>query len=248
MVDYVEVLILIASGHYKGVTGHIQTICLDSVEILLIKSSIKYFYVKDPPTQLHVDATTDTEIEVDSDGVWSVGCGKFISSQLIYTTSNGKILWSFLPSVMFCLLQSSSHSKPVIVAFSLADEKFSELPPPNLYSEVDMSDIDTKLVALGEKLAIVNEVKGDIWLMNEYGVQKSWTKIVIHGFNEIPMVRPQVFYDNRKNLFLSSDLLWIYDVEEKTFCKSVDISYMKIRSFIGAYAESLVSPKFSISK
>ncbi|PWA16814.1 F-box associated interaction domain-containing protein [Artemisia annua] len=63
------------------------------------------------------------------------------------------------------------HSKPVIVAFSLADEKLNELPPPNLSNEVDiLSDDDTTLVALGEKLAIFNEVKGDVWLMNEYGV------------------------------------------------------------------------------
>ncbi|PWA88574.1 F-box associated interaction domain-containing protein [Artemisia annua] len=142
-----------------------------------------------------------------------------------------------------------SHSKPVIVAFSLADEKLNELPPPNLSNEVDiLSDDDTTLVALGEKLAIFNEVKGDVWLMNEYGVHKSWTKIVVHGFNEIPMIRPMVFYDNGKVLFLTRNLLWIYDVEERTFCKSVDIPYMNIRYFVSAYAESLISPKFSRSK
>jgi hypothetical protein len=95
---------------------------------------------------------------------------------------------------------------------------------------------------------IFNEVKGDVWLMNEYGVEKSWTKIVVHGFNEIPIVTHKVFYDNGKVLFLTSDLLLIYDVEERTFCKSVDISYMNISYFISAYAESLVSPKFSRSK
>ncbi|GKF49480.1 hypothetical protein Tco_0142731, partial [Tanacetum coccineum] len=64
----------------------------------------------------------------------------------------------------------SCHSKPVIVAFSLADEKLSELPSPILYNEVDIvSDLDTKLVALGEKLAIFHELKGEFWLMNEYG-------------------------------------------------------------------------------
>ncbi|PWA60942.1 F-box associated interaction domain-containing protein [Artemisia annua] len=151
--------------------------------------------------------------------------------------------------------------KPVIVAFSLADDKLSELPPPN---EVDLSDFDTKLVALGEKLAIFNEVKGDIWLMNEYGLQKSWTKIVVDGFNEIPMYKPIVFYDNGKVLFLRRREGWnakgnivlnspdptvpgIYDVEEQTFSKTSHISYMKMRYYIGAYAESLVSPKFSTS-
>ncbi|GJT24121.1 hypothetical protein Tco_0894058 [Tanacetum coccineum] len=41
--------------------------------------------LKVPPTQLHVDATSDTEIEADSDGVWSVGCGKlYFKSNYIY--------------------------------------------------------------------------------------------------------------------------------------------------------------------
>nr|GEX43921.1 F-box associated interaction domain-containing protein [Tanacetum cinerariifolium] len=151
---------------------------------------------------------------------------------------NGYLHWIF-----------DSHSKPVIVAFSLADEKLSELPTPILYNEVDIvSDSDTKLVALGEKLAIFHELKGDVWLKNEYGVQKSWTKIVVHGFNEIPLIRPEVSYNQKKLLFLTSSLLWIYDVEERTFCESVDISCMNIRYFIGAYAESLVSPKFSRSE
>ncbi|GJT82925.1 F-box associated domain containing protein [Tanacetum coccineum] len=141
-----------------------------------------------------------------------------------------------------------NHSKPVIVAFSLADEKLSELLPPNLYNEVDMvSHRYTKLVALGDKLAIFNEVKGDVWLMNEYGVQKSWTKIVVHGFSKNPMVKPKVFFDNGKILFLTGELLSVYDVEKGTFCKSVDISYMNLRKVMGAYVESLVSPKFSKS-
>ncbi|GJY57740.1 integrase, catalytic region, zinc finger, CCHC-type containing protein [Tanacetum coccineum] len=69
--------------------------------------------------------------------------------------------------------------------------------------------------ALGEKLAIFHELKGEFWLMNEYGVHKSWTKIVVHGFNEIPLVRPEFFYDNGKILFLTRYSLWIYDVEER---------------------------------
>ncbi|GKB58704.1 F-box associated domain containing protein [Tanacetum coccineum] len=123
-----------------------------------------------------------------------------------------------------------SHSSYDYYKTYLADEKLSELLPPNLYNEVDMvSHRYTKLVALGDKLAIFNEVKGDVWLMNEYGVQKSWTKIVVHGFSKNPMVKPKVFFDNGKILFLTGELLSVYDVEKGTFCKSVDISYMNLR-------------------
>lgn len=53
-----------------------DSIYLHGVEILPIMSSIKYFYVKDPPVQLHFDATSATDVEVDSDGVWTVLGGK----------------------------------------------------------------------------------------------------------------------------------------------------------------------------
>nr|GEW53783.1 SH2 domain-containing protein A isoform X1 [Tanacetum cinerariifolium] len=49
---------------------------LHGVEILPIMSSIKYLYVKDPPVKLHFDATIATDVEVDSDGVWTVVGGK----------------------------------------------------------------------------------------------------------------------------------------------------------------------------
>ncbi|PWA84311.1 F-box associated interaction domain-containing protein [Artemisia annua] len=80
-------------------------------------------------------------------------------------------------------------SDVVLAAFSLADEKFSEVPSPVFYNDVNtLSDnVHCKLVALGEKLAIFHEVKGVVWLMNEYRVKESWTKIVLCGFNKIPM-------------------------------------------------------------
>ncbi|PWA47899.1 F-box associated interaction domain-containing protein [Artemisia annua] len=133
----------------------------------------------------------------------------------------GECIKSWVPGVfvngfLHWIVKGPSKQQ-VILAFSLADEKLSEVPPPNLYNKVDIvSHPKSMLGALGEKLAIFNNVKGDIWLMNEYGVQKSWTKIVLHGFNEIPMGRPRVVYDNGKVLSLANDLLWIYDVEEHT--------------------------------
>ncbi|XP_024980132.1 SH2 domain-containing protein A isoform X2 [Cynara cardunculus var. scolymus] len=46
------------------------------VEIFPITSSIKDYFVKDPPVQLHVDSLSATDIEEDNDGVWSVVGGK----------------------------------------------------------------------------------------------------------------------------------------------------------------------------
>ena len=107
-----------------------------------------------------------------------------------------------------------------------------------------MSDIHGKLASVGEKLAIFVEIKGEVWLMNEYGVKESWTKIVVHGLNGIPLVEPVVFYDNGKIMFVTCDLMVIYDVEERILCKSVDVSWNKrVLEVRGTYVESLVSPK-----
>ncbi|GKE38984.1 F-box associated domain containing protein [Tanacetum coccineum] len=136
-----------------------------------------------------------------------------------------------------------------IVTFSLADEKFSELPSSSLYTnDVDiMFDINSKLVALGEKLAILDHVEGVVWLMNEYGVKESWTKIVVHGFNEIPMNKPEIFYDNRKLLFVCRNIMWTYDLEEGTFCETADIFDMHLWRVKCAYVESLVKSADTIT-
>nr|XP_043607670.1 F-box/kelch-repeat protein At3g06240-like [Erigeron canadensis] len=140
----------------------------------------------------------------------------------------------------------SDHHLSVIVAFSIADEKFSQVPLPTYEGDDIMSKNDCKLVALGEKLAIFLEMEGVVWLMDEYGLGESWTKIIINGFNEVPLVEPMIFDENGKFLLASRDLILMYNVKERTFCNSLDISwnqkYVKIR---GTYVESLVSPKFT---
>ncbi|GKA26997.1 F-box associated domain containing protein [Tanacetum coccineum] len=137
--------------------------------------------------------------------------------------------------------KDSDHG--VIVAFSLADEKFSEVPDWKNYADI-LSGSDCLLVALGEKLAIFRSVKGEVWLMNEYGVKESWTKIVLHGFDKITNVEPVIFYNNGKLVVVTHDpMMMIYDLEQETFCKSVEISekiYTRVKC---AYVESLVSPK-----
>ena len=93
----------------------------------------------------------------------------------------------FVNGFLHWIASKGSNRIPVIVAFSLADEKFCEVPLPYLYNDVYILSYTDhcKLVALGEKLAIYLMVKGEVWLMNEYGNKESWTKIVVHGFKEI---------------------------------------------------------------
>ncbi|KAK9052806.1 hypothetical protein SSX86_029436 [Deinandra increscens subsp. villosa] len=163
-----------------------------------------------------------------------------------YDHSHGKSLPAvFVNGSLHWIANKCYDHLPVIVAFSLADEGFSEVPSPNLGNDVDiMSKSDCKLVVFGEKLGVFLE--DEVWVMNEYGVRESWSRILIRGLNEIPVVEPKIFYEDGKILLVSGDRMWIYDVEEESFCKTVDVSRniegLKVK---GSYVESLVSPKFS---
>lgn len=162
-----------------------------------------------------------------------------------YDHSHGRSLHGvFVNGFLHWIANKGSNRVPVIVAFNLADETFGEVPLPNLDCHVDiMSKSSCKLVAFGEKLGLFME--DSVWLMNEYGVRESWSEILIHGLHEIPMIERKIFYEDGKLLLVSSGLIWIYDVEEGSFCRTIDISRnvtgLKVK---GGYVESLVSPKF----
>ncbi|KAL4559630.1 hypothetical protein LXL04_031773 [Taraxacum kok-saghyz] len=66
----------------------------------------------------------------------------------------------------------------LIIAFSLANEGFTEIKFPNLFDyEIDGCK---KLFVIGGKLGFRTK-SNDLWVMEEYGVGESWTKIHIHG-------------------------------------------------------------------
>nr|XP_043608306.1 F-box/kelch-repeat protein At3g06240-like [Erigeron canadensis] len=130
-----------------------------------------------------------------------------------------------------------------IVAFSLAHECFGEVPLPESCYDTDiMSFNDWKLCVLGGKLAIFSQMKGEVWIMNEYGVKESWIKIRIHGLNEIPMIGTMIFQDMDKILLASNNRLLIYGTEERRFSRGTGISHNHKLVVKGAYVESLFSP------
>ncbi|GKD11657.1 F-box associated domain containing protein [Tanacetum coccineum] len=92
-----------------------------------------------------------------------------------------------------------------LIILNPTTKEFVEFPGHMMINDGDvdtmMSD-DCKLVSVGEKLAIYIEITGEIWLMNEYGVNESWTKILVHGLNEIPLIEPVIYYDNGKIIIL----------------------------------------------
>ncbi|XP_071703071.1 F-box/kelch-repeat protein At3g06240-like isoform X2 [Rutidosis leptorrhynchoides] len=132
----------------------------------------------------------------------------------------------------------------VIVAFSLADENFSEVPSPTLSYDVDTF---YRLCVVDEKLAILSVLDTEVWLMNEYGVKGSWTKIKLHGLNEIPMIGlPFVFYVNGKLVLICRGEMLIYDIEYGRLSKRIrNKDPMAYTFFSCVCVESIVSPRFN---
>ncbi|XP_071703781.1 F-box/kelch-repeat protein At3g06240-like [Rutidosis leptorrhynchoides] len=90
----------------------------------------------------------------------------------------------------FALVNRSFHwvatkvfdQKNIIVAFSLADENFSELPSPSTLgndNDVDILNRACRIAVVDKKLAIFWVFKGKVWLMNEYWVKGSWTNVYV---------------------------------------------------------------------
>ncbi|XP_071703765.1 F-box/kelch-repeat protein At3g06240-like [Rutidosis leptorrhynchoides] len=175
------------------------------------------------------------------------------SDDNLILVNNSLLPGVFVNGILHWFAKKLSDDLPVIVAFGLADEKFNEVPIPNLLNHVDM-DHDIQLFDLGGKLGIFLCTAGTIWLMNEYGVKESWTKIVLRGFNEHKPVyhynkvyQFNIFYDKGKLLVTDHyHRLLIYDIQGRHLSETGEILFDEFEITIkGSYVESLVSPKLN---
>ncbi|XP_071728085.1 F-box/kelch-repeat protein At3g23880-like [Rutidosis leptorrhynchoides] len=137
----------------------------------------------------------------------------------------------------------SRHSTLIIAALSLASEEFQEIELPYAinYDETKYS----QLCAFGGKLVVVFYADGfhvpnELWVMEEYGDPKSWTKLCITendtdpDFEFFAQLNNQVFLCGNSN----AENIYIYNMDERRFtvegCQDVFIVY-------GTYDESLES-------
>ncbi|XP_074379488.1 F-box protein CPR1-like [Apium graveolens] len=119
----------------------------------------------------------------------------------------------------------------IIATFDLETEKYGSLPQPH-YS--DTSSCMLSLGVLGGKLC-VNEKEVhiffnydmryiDLWVMEKYGVKKSWIKILSVApsiNNQFMQLKPLAYSNNGKKVLLLKDagqLIW-YDLELKVIKK-----------------------------
>ncbi|XP_024978455.1 F-box/kelch-repeat protein At3g06240-like [Cynara cardunculus var. scolymus] len=135
-----------------------------------------------------------------------------------------------------------------IVAFSLANEEFNEIELPD--SIDNKKAMFNELVVLGGKLALfANQVGNDLWVMEEYDVGESWTKVSIHGV-EIDPVKPVCSVDdNNRDIVLGDEnRVHVYNLDDRR-CRNVRILGAPTAFAVGGtYLESLVSPKLIITR
>uniref|UniRef100_A0A5B7BIV1 Putative F-box associated interaction domain-containing protein n=1 Tax=Davidia involucrata TaxID=16924 RepID=A0A5B7BIV1_DAVIN len=149
--------------------------------------------------------------------------------------ANGALHWA-------ASCEMGSNYSWVIVSFDLAKETYGEVAQPNYGGSVS----DFTLGILGGCLCVVCTYIGthaDVWVMKEYTVKDSWTKLVtipyLTGLPQYPM--PLCISKNDEILTEFGSSLVIYNPKNNIF------RYPLIHNFqayleVDTYVESLVSP------
>ncbi|KAL2459247.1 F-box/kelch-repeat protein [Forsythia ovata] len=152
---------------------------------------------------------------------------------------NGSIHW---------LASSTERGYPsVIAAFDLVDEKFKEIPAPSSLDEKGF--VFNKLVVLSGRLCMIdtrNRAQTDFWIMEEYGVEKSWVKFSVNSNNDWDTVKPLCFIrDHEVVLEIDEERLVVCNLKVGTLKDFVVDGVPAMFTDGGAFVESLISPSCS---
>lgn len=161
---------------------------------------------------------------------------------------------------------SATHMEPTIVSFSLLTEEYGEVAQPEYSPVTDLfEDDELEVVAVRGMLCVrVNycrETRFVLWVMEEYGVERSWTKkFDIQYRSSLPYfpvsedllftLKPLYFYDNGDLLIkVSTDKchleIFMYKNEVAIPIRIVSCGNCNNTSDAFLYIESLVSPAAS---
>ncbi|KAL2524041.1 F-box protein CPR30 [Abeliophyllum distichum] len=128
------------------------------------------------------------------------------------------------------------------MAFSVENENHYELVLP---PEISNKGVNMRLAVLGGCLCLVCARKSrvNIWVMKEYGVEESWTKLITIGFpltEPVDILKPLVYSKNSEKVLLNCDekrLVW-YDLRRKTIT-NVSVSGLPFVSYPEVCVETL---------
>lgn len=167
--------------------------------------------------------------------------GKFVSGALIWSAMRTEITNG-----------SSMSFWWLIIALDLKTETFSELPKP-----VENTGLNRLLGTFQGCVSILANYQGfhaDLWVMKEYGVPESWTKLLTipyvpypwplsrHNFrHNFPYYRSLCSSKNGEILMVFHSRLILYDSKNNAFRYPM-IHHLSCCVKADIYAESLVSP------
>ncbi|XP_071690267.1 F-box/kelch-repeat protein At3g06240-like [Rutidosis leptorrhynchoides] len=167
--------------------------------------------------------------------------------QYVYHRQQGVLLNNILHFVA-----RNKHSTMTIVAFSLADEEFHEIELPDSFECslhsfrcLRCSYTCCNVFALGGDLVAVRCDRHfyELWVMEEYRVPKSWTKLCIFE-NDMDLAFELFAQVSNQDLLLGNNEaqeIFIYNMDERR-CKSVAIEGCPEGDLVyNSYVESLES-------
>ncbi|KAK9067432.1 hypothetical protein SSX86_014761 [Deinandra increscens subsp. villosa] len=135
-----------------------------------------------------------------------------------------------------------------IVAFSLAKEEFNVMGLPD--SVENGKAVFNVLFAVVGKLGVFDTQTGSLWLMGEYGVGESWTKVCMDGLEIDPFGHAFLVEGSgdRDIVLCDDDGVRVYDMDERR-CRKVRIEGGPSGIEMGgAYFESLESPSKCVTR
>ncbi|OMO71565.1 hypothetical protein COLO4_28181 [Corchorus olitorius] len=149
--------------------------------------------------------------------------------------------------------RKGNQGRIVVLAFDVSREVFSEMALPDFLSNDYKRLVDSEILIYGQSsIAVLTDDyhKMYLWVMKEYGVSSSWTKVLVGAGERVPRV---LFFRKEEEVFLITDLggrIASFDIKSQHFknvvfdslnLSSIDsILTGKMYPVVDSFAESLV--------
>ncbi|KAL5709438.1 hypothetical protein ACHQM5_020126 [Ranunculus cassubicifolius] len=181
-----------------------------------------------------------------------------------YDVAYAKELGVFVSGALHWVVWVKKTVNKVIVAFDIEKNVFREVPSPTTVDQ----DFELNLGLLQGQLCVLRKYVGcpdiDIWVMKNYGVTESWSKIIkmelVYPYDVLARLTPLGFGKNGEIVLKSESSLDLYDPKNKTLKQHLgthgtidwmgtpgSLDWSKVSSVV-AHVDSLVSLKSYVSR
>ncbi|XP_031251707.1 F-box/kelch-repeat protein At3g06240-like [Pistacia vera] len=131
----------------------------------------------------------------------------------------------------------------VVAAFDLVEEVFKDISLPEALRDFGLFSLATGV--LGGCLCVLHhhgDLRREFWVMKEYGVEKSWTKVLMQ--QPYHVLRPLCMWKNCKMLLAVNEQQLVLCNRRDGSCKDFVVFDMPLLFDADIYVESLVSPNY----